>query len=92
MARDRFRQLCFDGQLHAATKFEVDKDLVEMRSYFSAVILICFINFFRNSMRCSKMDLINISKVTGQRQESTSIKLKKLRALLTILLEISWQF
>lgn len=27
MARDRYRQLCFDGQLQAANKFEVDKDL-----------------------------------------------------------------
>ena len=34
MARDRYRQLCFDGQLTAATKFETDKDLSEMRKPF----------------------------------------------------------
>ena len=31
MARDRYRQLCFDGQLQASNKFETDRDLIEMR-------------------------------------------------------------
>lgn len=36
IARDKYRKLCFDGQLHVSTKFELDKDLVEMRKPFSA--------------------------------------------------------
>lgn len=35
IARDKYRKLCFDGQLHASTKFEVDKDLIEMRKPFT---------------------------------------------------------
>ena len=34
IARDRYRQLTFDGQLHVSSKFELDKDIVEMRKPF----------------------------------------------------------
>lgn len=37
IARDRYRQLAFDGQVQVAVKFETDKDLQEMRKYFSPV-------------------------------------------------------
>ena len=35
IARDRYRQLAFDGQIQVAVKFETDKDLIEMRKMFS---------------------------------------------------------
>ena len=39
MTRDRYRQLAFNGQIQVAAKFETDKDLIEMRRYFSKVIV-----------------------------------------------------
>lgn len=37
IARDRYRQLAFDGQVQTAVKFETDKDLIEMRRRFPPV-------------------------------------------------------
>ncbi|CDW84359.1 adenylate and guanylate cyclase catalytic domain protein [Stylonychia lemnae] len=37
IARDRYRQLAFDGQIQVAVKFETDKDLIEMRKMYSDV-------------------------------------------------------
>ena len=37
MARDRFRDLCFTDQLKVAIKFELDQDLVIMRTPFPKV-------------------------------------------------------
>jgi hypothetical protein len=37
LERDRTRDLYFDNQLQVAMKFEVDKDLVTMRSPFNEV-------------------------------------------------------
>jgi hypothetical protein len=38
IARDRYRQLAFDGQIMVGVKFETDRDLVEMRKMFPEVI------------------------------------------------------
>ena len=38
IARDRYRTLVFDGQVQTGVKFETDKDLIEMRRHFPAVI------------------------------------------------------
>jgi hypothetical protein len=45
MTRDRYRQLAFNGQIQVAAKFETDKDLALMRSYFSKVIFSIQFNF-----------------------------------------------
>ena len=37
IARDRYRQLAFDGQIQVAVKFETDRDLIEMRKMFPDV-------------------------------------------------------
>lgn len=37
IARDRFKEMCFTNQLQAGLKFEVDPDLVQMRSAFPEV-------------------------------------------------------
>jgi len=72
MNRDKYRKLCFDGQLHASSKFEVDKDLIEMRSYFPAVNILHwhFHNIFRNSMKFSTEVSIYISRGIGQEPRS----------------------
>jgi len=37
ITRDKYRQLVFDGQITVAVKFETDKDLIEMRKFYSNV-------------------------------------------------------
>ena len=39
LARDRYRLMCFTNQLQASMKFELDSDLVHMRSGFAHVSL-----------------------------------------------------
>jgi hypothetical protein len=38
IARDKYRELCFSGEVQASAKFETDKDFVIMRQPFPQVI------------------------------------------------------
>lgn len=38
IARERLRQMAFDGQLQVSTKFETDTDIIEMRKMYNQVI------------------------------------------------------
>ena len=40
LARDKYRELCFSGEIQASTKFETDRDLITMRAPYKEVILI----------------------------------------------------
>jgi hypothetical protein len=44
MARDRYRQLAFDGQINVSAKFETDRDLIEMRKMYPEVRVVISLN------------------------------------------------
>jgi hypothetical protein len=74
IARDRYRQLVFDGQLHVSSKFETDKDLVEMRKPFPQVSIfhVLILTVYRNSLKCSSKGSINTLRVTGESPRGSS--------------------
>lgn len=39
ITRDKFRQKAFSGEIEVAAKFELDKDIIEMRAGYNDVIL-----------------------------------------------------
>lgn len=54
IARDRFKEMCFTNQLQAGLKFEIDQDLVQMRSAFAEVRMNDCLNLeYRASTRSS---------------------------------------
>lgn len=38
LARDKYRELCYSGEIQASGKFETDRDLITMRANYTQVI------------------------------------------------------
>ena len=68
IARDRFRDMCFNDQLQACMRFEIDNDFLLMRKPFSHVRVVLTYNN-RDSTKFSKMDFKIISLGHGNNPE-----------------------
>ena len=69
IARDRFRDMCFNDQLQACMRFEIDNDFLLMRKTFSHVRVVLTYNNNRDSTKFSKMDFKIISLGHGNNPE-----------------------
>ena len=71
LARDKYREKCFSGELQAAAKFETDRDLVKMREPFPAVNPSNNYCCYRNSSMClSRVTTITL-RVSGRGQRKS---------------------